>query len=245
MARTKVIPVEDLVLDGDTQSRVSISEETVEDYTQVLEATQGDEWPFPPLEVFHDGNQYLVSSGFHRTMAARRNGRDNVPCVVHQGTAWDAFIFGIEANRKNALRPTRDDQRHMVTRLLESGEYQQTQIAEMVGVSLRTVERVSADRHPPLAVSQPSLTSAGSSTSGDPFDVDPEDPFGLATGTPAQPAPATPAEQLKYQKSKTVKLAEAMLRAFDDLQGLKKAPHHEATIKAVGKLLTAAKNWPK
>ena len=168
-AKRKPISVDELVLDGGTQSRVEISDETVEDYAEVLAQYNGNEWPFPPLEVFHDGSQYLVASGFHRLLAARRHGRASVPCNVHAGTAWDALLFGMKANDEHGLRPTRADKRHAVELLLDSGKVMnQQQVADTAGVALRTVSRIVAERKPqntPMAYSDRS--------------VEPDDPFAV------------------------------------------------------------------
>jgi hypothetical protein len=51
-------------------------------------------------------------------------------------------------------------------------------------------------------------------------------------------------ERFKVQRSKTIKTAEALLRAFDDLQELKfKGVVHANAIDAVKKLIATAKEW--
>jgi hypothetical protein len=256
----KVISVDELVLDAGTQSRAAIDEETVEDYAEVLAQTKGTKWPFPEIDVFHDGSRYLVSSGFHRTLAARRHGRASIPCLVYKGTAWDAFLSGIHANSKNPLRPNREDRKFMVERLIQSGEFVQTDICAIVGVSIRTVQRISAEMRTP---------DPPNGGLDDPFDV--EDPFGLSgsgeedgtdsggqedqelpppdangNGTETSGGPSrTPAEEFKIQKAKTVKTAEALMRAFADLHALKKSPWTEERIDLVKDLIGFAQNWPK
>lgn len=256
----KTIPVDSLVLDGGTQSRLSVSEETVDDYTEVLESSS--RWPFPPLDVFHDGNQYLVASGFHRTLAARRHGRKTVPCVVHQGTAWDAFLFGIEANKKNPLRPTQEDKRYAVERLLDSKKgLTQKQIAEIVGVNVRTVQRIVSDRRSEQSTENPTMSGSNrqSAKSDDPFDVDPFGEGGtddagqddhdeeLPPRPPGngkdEPAGPSPEEEFKKQKAKTVKTAEALVRAFRDLNRLRESKHTEAAVSTCKALIVKAKNW--
>lgn len=52
------------------------------------------------------------------------------------------------------------------------------------------------------------------------------------------------AERFRVQRSKTIKTAEALLRAFDDLQELKvKRFVHANAIEAVKKLIATAKEW--
>lgn len=268
MAKTTktTLSVEDLVLDGGTQSRAGICEEAVEDYSLALDRSNG-KWPFPPIEVFHDGSRYLVASGFHRTLAARRCDVDTVPCVIHSGTAWDAFLFGIKANATNALRTNREDKRYNVEQLLASEEYTQVQIAELVGVTTRTVQRIVAERRD----GNPTLSGSSDPTmscSDDPFDE--EDPFGVSGGEDdvtdsgghdAQDSPPpdakgngtedpegpsrTPAEEFRIQKAKTVKTIEAAMRAFCDMNDLKKSSRLEGALDHLRSVLNTAQNWPK
>ncbi len=136
-------------IDADTQSRVAIDEDTVADYTEVIAGSDG-EWPFPPLDVFHDGTDHYVADGFHRFLAARRSKRGTFPCRIHKGTAKDARIFGMTANDHHGLRMTRADKRACVEWLLdEGGKMTQQAIAEAAGVSKRLVQTVVADRKYP------------------------------------------------------------------------------------------------
>ena len=270
----KTLSVDLLVLDAGTQSRAAISEETIEDYAEVLETTPTNRWPFPPLDVFHDGSQYFVADGFHRDLAAIRYGRASVPCLVHQGTAWDALLFGMLANEEHGLRTSQADKRHRVITLLDSGKkLTQQQIAEIIGISRSTVQRIVADRKPEKAsvtLLQPSLPEHPS----DPFDA--VDPFGAegegdasGTETAGQEAHAeelpprtprigmeepggnsngkvrTPAEEFTLQKSKTVKTAEALSRAISDLNRLKKNADVITLLAECKSIIGQVKNWPK
>lgn len=137
-----------LVLDADTQARVSVSQDTVDEYADVIEASEG-EWPFDPIDVFHDGSKYFVADGFHRTMAAIRHKLQVVPSRVHLGTAKDAKIFGMTANDSHGLRMSRADKRSCVEWLLDNmPDMWQANIAKTAGVNVRTVERIVAERKP-------------------------------------------------------------------------------------------------
>jgi len=141
----KTLPVDLLKLDGGTQSRISIDEDTVAEYAELIEASE--DWPFPPLDVFHDGTDHFVADGFHRTLGASRAKRSSLPCVIHKGTATDARIFGMTANDRHGLRMTRADKRACVEWLLDNGgKMTQREIAEKAGVSKRMVSFIVADR---------------------------------------------------------------------------------------------------
>ena len=150
-------------LDGGTQSRLTINHDTVEDYAEVLRSVPPTEWPFPPLDVFHDGTDYFMSNGFHRYLGAQDAGRASAPCVVHKVTANDALLFGMTSNDKNGIRRSPADKRANVEWILDNlGKLPQKEIAEKAGVGLRLVSAIIADRKPKLVPQQspPSATKA-------------------------------------------------------------------------------------
>lgn len=161
--KTATLSVDLLRLDAGTQCRVSINEEAVEDYAELILNSNG-EWPLGSIIVFHDGSEYFVADGFHRTLAAHRAKRGSVPCEVHAGTATDARIFGMTANDRHGLRMSRADKRSCVEWLLDQkGKRTQTEVADIAGVSRRTVAMIAADRKPKIV--QTSQTSEGVSSS--------------------------------------------------------------------------------
>lgn len=99
--------------------------------------------------------------------------------------------------------------------------------------------------------------SVASQPSVDPFDVDPfeeeesardqEPEEGGEDRSQAEVAPpadsSDPEKDFRTQQSKTVKTVEALMRAFDDLQRLRKHKAHTNAITACKNLLQTAKNW--
>lgn len=146
--KTQSLSIDLLRLDGDTQSRTAVHEDTVAEYAEII-AASGSQWPFGPVEVFHDGSSYFVSDGFHRTLAANKAGRASVPCVVKKGTAREARISGMLANDQHGLRPSAADRRFNVNWLLDTFKTMtQAEIAKNTGASLRTVKMIVAERKP-------------------------------------------------------------------------------------------------
>ena len=147
-AKTKVLAIDLLRIDGDTQNRIEINQDVVDDYLDII-VQNGKEWPFPPLVVFHDGSDYWISDGFHRWLAAQTAKRGSIPCDVRHGTAKDARIFGMTANDQHGLRMSRADKRACVEWLLDNGgKMTQKKIAELAGVCVRTVQVIVAERKP-------------------------------------------------------------------------------------------------
>lgn len=146
MSKTETLSIDLLRLDGNTQARIEVNAETVDEYSDVIKASAG-QWPFEPVTVFHDGSHYWVADGFHRTQAALNAGRASILCSVKIGTSRDARIYGMTANDKHGLRMSREDRRSNVVWLIETyPDMTQLAISEKAGVSPRTVSTVVSDR---------------------------------------------------------------------------------------------------
>jgi len=127
----KAIALSQIRIDGGTQTRVSISSETVSDYCEaVLAGAQ-----FPPVDVFFDGIEYWLADGFHRYHAHRKAGVSDIIATVHTGTVEAALIFALKANATHALRRTNEDKRNCVRIALKMfADRSDRVIAEMCAV---------------------------------------------------------------------------------------------------------------
>lgn len=101
-----------IVFDAGTQVRAAIDPELVSEYA----ASMTDGWPFPPIVLFTDGNQYYLADGFHRFMAARRLTLPEIAADVQPGTKQDALWFALGANKhkQNGKRLNSTDLRHAI-----------------------------------------------------------------------------------------------------------------------------------
>ena len=119
-----------------TQSRVQIDEPTVADYAERMIA--GDR--FPPVVVFFDGCDYILSDGFHRFRAARQARFETIQADVRRGTRTDALKFSLAANHSHGLRRTNADKQHAIEiALKEFTDWSDRRIADLVGVTQPTV----------------------------------------------------------------------------------------------------------
>jgi hypothetical protein len=137
-ARVESIPLS-MIKDGGAQMRVEkLRDETVDDYAfDMLNGVA-----FPPVVVFHDGNDYWLGDGFHRVAAARKIDRELIDAEVRQGTARDAILHGVGSNAAHGLRRTHADKRRAVERLLKDPEWARwsdRKIAEIAKVDHKTV----------------------------------------------------------------------------------------------------------
>jgi hypothetical protein len=131
----------DLKLDGDLQSRVEISDEVINDYSEALR--EGAK--FPPITVFHDGASYHVADGWQRYFAHKKAGLVNIEATIIEGTKRDAILFSLSANAKHGLRRTNADKRKAVMTMLDDMEWCEwadAEIARRCSVSTMTVGRI-------------------------------------------------------------------------------------------------------
>lgn len=113
--QVKTLEIKSIVLDAGTQIRVSIDEERVQHYHELLE----DDTEFPPVDVFFDGLRYILADGFHRVYAFKRSDRQYIDATIHLGTARDAFLFALKANSKHGLPRSIADKRNAVNKALD------------------------------------------------------------------------------------------------------------------------------
>lgn len=108
-----------LRLDGGTQPRASLDEDTLAEYTEAMQ--RGDR--FPPVVVFFDGTDHWLADGFHRVRAAERAGLDKVRADIKQGTRRDAVLHSVGVNAQHGLRRSNADKRRAVETLLADPEW--------------------------------------------------------------------------------------------------------------------------
>lgn len=131
-----LIALASIRIDGGTQSRASLNQQTIEDYAD--EMLGGAE--FPPIVVFFDGTNYWLADGFHRWYAARKADQQKIACEVKQGTQRDAILYSVGANSEHGQRRSNADKRRAVELLLNDEEWAKKSdrwIAEKCGVSNR------------------------------------------------------------------------------------------------------------
>lgn len=146
--------------DGDTQARVELNQEVVDDYCE--------KWllgvEFEAIDVYHDGANYWPSDGFHRLFGAIKAKRSSITANVRRGTQRDAILAATAANATHGLPRTNADKRKAVTTLLsdkEWVEWSDRKIAEQVHVSVPTVSSI-RDQLSKIDSSSPAAQHAGS-----------------------------------------------------------------------------------
>ena len=139
--QTKPINLKLLRVDGDTQSRYELDENVVEEYANAV----ADGAVFPPPLVFFDGEDYWVSSGFHRIAANKLTGKASIVCEVRTGTKFDAKVHSAGSNAQHGLPRKNIDKRCAVEMLLRdpiAAEWSDARVSETCVVTRQFVSDI-------------------------------------------------------------------------------------------------------
>ena len=129
---TQQIDLHAITFDAQTQVRAAVSEQVVSDYAERM----ADGVVFPPVVLFHDGTTYYMADGFHRGLAATRNGANDISATIKTGTQTDALWYALGANKTNGHRLTRADKKHAILVALKTWPTRsERDLAEHVGCS--------------------------------------------------------------------------------------------------------------
>ena len=135
------INIEKIRIDGDTQSRESLKQATILDYTEKVLAGE----IFKPIKIIYDGKDWWLADGFHRYFAHKRAKVNTIDADISNGTKRDAWIYSLSANGKHGLPRSNEDKRRSVMRALNDIELcdkTNIEIAKICDVSDMTVGRI-------------------------------------------------------------------------------------------------------
>jgi hypothetical protein len=147
--KTTLLSIDQIKIDGGTQMRAELHEQTVVEYMEEMAPVGWSK--FPPVIVYHDGESYWLADGFHRVEAFRRVTAElglqdtKIPAEVRAGTRRDAILYAASANATHGLRRTNADKRRAVETLLQDEEWRQwsdREIARRCHVSHNFVKEV-------------------------------------------------------------------------------------------------------
>lgn len=150
MRSARTIKLDEIRIDGGTQVRENISQETVYRYKENME--DGDQ--FPPVEVVYDGASYWLVDGFHRYHAMKLIGYRTVEVLYRPGTLQDARILALAMNSRHGLPRTNADKRKAVLMALEMEEFKNATDAEIAKACDVSKPFVAAVRRPEAKAKQ-------------------------------------------------------------------------------------------
>lgn len=96
---TRMVKLEAVRLDGGTQFRDQIDQNTVKQYADCMR----DGANFPPIQCTFDGVNYWIWDGFHRYFASQAVGFKEIAVEYKPGTQEDAQDLALSANGKHGL----------------------------------------------------------------------------------------------------------------------------------------------
>ena len=160
----KVLNLQSIRIDGNTQARTEINNELVAEYA----AAMSDGGRFPEIECYFDGVDYWLVDGFHRLHSMLTLGKASATVMVFNGTLRDAVLHSLGVNTSHGLRKSNDDKRKSVQTILDDSEWRlmsDREIAKHCGCSRTLVAQM---RSPKPAANIPSGSVGGNiATPGD------------------------------------------------------------------------------
>lgn len=131
-------------MDLQTQTRIEIDQEVVQEYTEAMENGA----KFPPIIVFFDTEtqDYILADGFHRLLAhLKTKPNDRIQIEQHLGTVKDALWFAAGANKTHGLQRSGEDKRNAIRiALLHPNGFGMSdrRVAAYIGVTGKTVAAI-------------------------------------------------------------------------------------------------------
>lgn len=144
----RLVLLDEVRIDGETQARVAIDEPTVQKYEEAYRERGAHALKAGVL--FFDGLRHWLGDGFHRYHGGRRAGQQALPFDVRSGTRRDALLYALgPANREHGLPMSNADKRKAVGIMLADtvvdngwATWTSRRIAEHVGCSHTFVENL-------------------------------------------------------------------------------------------------------
>jgi hypothetical protein len=136
-----------LTIDGGTQSRVKIIQEAVDEYAEALKGGAR----FPPVLAYYDGIKYYLTDGYHRYFAHQKAGIKDIEVQIVNGTLRDAILRSFSVNAENGRHRSNEDKRNAIQSMLNDFEWQfwnDTEIAKACRVSAFLVAAVRGGTKP-------------------------------------------------------------------------------------------------
>lgn len=161
----KKVNINDIRIDGGTQGRVVIDQQTVAKYVESMK--EGDE--FPKMLTVYDGSTHWLVDGFHRYHAMKIIGIKQVEIEYKPGTLEEAQLMSFGMNARHGLPRSNEDKRKIVTAAIEhplligKSNYE---IAKVCGVSNHFVASIKDPKVKEKQAKARDKSSAKKTTSG-------------------------------------------------------------------------------
>lgn len=136
--------IEKIKLDPNLQPRNELNADAIQQYAEDMK--NGD--IFPPVEIKNVNGIFYLTSGWHRTLAAKRADLKEIDAIITDGTLddaiWDACKANVEHDKSGSRRTNSDKQKavKMALRLprFRNGMMNYSEIARHIGVDRQTIK---------------------------------------------------------------------------------------------------------
>lgn len=243
------IPIQEIKTDGGTQMRITLNDEAIKDYIQVLqrEGVSEDDWPFDSkLVVFGDGQSYFLADGFHRLQACETVGRLMVDVQVIEGTIEDAQDYALQANSGHGLRRSNEDKRKAVEFAMNCERWSSRSdrvIANHIGVSNSFVGNIRES----MGAQADAPRKGADGKSYKKIDKQPKQVIDKVVPTPAEESegcdPPPMVVDWKIKHKKTIAITEQLMRALDELNQYKPSNQKGYLKKLIDSIWEGLKKW--
>jgi hypothetical protein len=143
----KQIALADIRIDGGTQQRVVICDNTVMQYSYAMGNSD-----FPPIEATFDGKAYWLTDGFHRLHAMRKLKKTVIEVEVTTGTKREAIWKSLQANQKHGLRRAIGDVKAMLIETVfpdpEWSKVTDDELAKWIGTTANYISKIRKQTEP-------------------------------------------------------------------------------------------------
>ena len=140
----KTVNLNDIRIDGGTQSRLVIDQTLVYQYIDCMK--DGD--TFPPIETMFDGSTHWLVDGFHRYHAYKLMGLKKTEVVYKPGTQEEAQVRSFGVNGQHGKTRTNEDKRNAVQLALQHNLTKGKSDREIAKICCVSVTFVSSVRNP-------------------------------------------------------------------------------------------------
>lgn len=144
MTNYQFLSIDQINIDGGTQCRFSTNRPVVTDYAQKMK----DGVNFPPISTVSDGKTFWLVDGYHRLLATKEIGNQDIEAEVVNGSLEDAQDMALGANDTHGLARTNEDKRQAVETALSMKRHQNKSDREIAKLCKVSHPFVAAIRNP-------------------------------------------------------------------------------------------------
>ena len=149
MASEQMMMIANIEATQATQVRAKLDKGIIDQYQEDLE--NGAD--FPAIVVFAEKGsaRFILADGFHRLLAHVNAGIEMIKVDVHVGGMHEALMYALSANTRHGLRRSNADKVNAVKMAMKDPKLRQLtqqEIADICGVSRKTVQRTAQKEKP-------------------------------------------------------------------------------------------------